>query len=572
MKTRKGSILAYALIIITMMAAISAVMTTSTIIEKKSSGVTEISTQAYQTSDSGAQMAIKAVNSFETADAMLSDVFSVSPYLCIEPDGFATVTVEDAGGVTGSSYELTFFQEDEEGNRVHLACNDLLNDVEIIKSVGTYKNTVRAVEVSVLRLGACKGITEVFHEGGPNYDAEGNSFYRTVAIGSQCWLKENLNVGTFISSSNNQWHDCDNIQKYCYDDNVNNCDSDGGLYQLDQVVCGDAVLANERTQGICPDDWRVPTEADFRVLEQFLAGSNSCAEDRDGLDCNPAGMILRDSDHFDAHMAGNFSSGSFKDLGISESYWTSKLDGAEGSTIRTIFSAVGDIYRNDSSENAAFSVRCILGESCTPETCSDSSFDCGTYSDGCGGTFDCGNCSGTETCINGHCTCAPTATWTNLGTCSVSCGGGNTLQRCDATCGGVCSGGYTDGETAYNGPACNTQPCCVSNMGQSCTSGIGVCQNGTIQCDGSCAVSGNKPDGTSCGSVQTLTTWWRNPVCSNGYCCGGVSQVMYPDCMGVGSCPEPYSCDLSHNGSEAYCPCNVPVKVPWLQVTCTCTR
>jgi hypothetical protein len=276
MKTKKGSILAYALIILTMMAVISVAMTTTTILERKSSSATDSSTQAYQTADTGAQLGIKLINSVTAPDATLDDAFT-GVYSCDDDDGYAKVKVDD-DVIAGSSYELTFF--DEDGNQSD-TCDISLNEIGLIKSVGTYKNTVRAVEVSVLRLGACKGITEVSHDGGPNVDLEGNSYYKTVAIGSQCWLKENLNIGDFRNTLlGAQESNCSNIEKYCYGNDEENCDSYGGLYQWDQTVCGENIPGNERTQGICPDGWEIPTDEDFRILEQFLAGSNSCDEDR----------------------------------------------------------------------------------------------------------------------------------------------------------------------------------------------------------------------------------------------------------------------------------------------------
>ena len=55
----KGSILAYSLIILTMMVAIVATMSISTMLEKKSASSTDFSVQAYATADSGIQLAIK---------------------------------------------------------------------------------------------------------------------------------------------------------------------------------------------------------------------------------------------------------------------------------------------------------------------------------------------------------------------------------------------------------------------------------------------------------------------------------------------------------------------------------
>ena len=69
---------------------------------------------------------------------------------------------------------------------------------------------------------------------------------------------------------------------------------------------------------------------------------------------------------------------------------------------------------------------------CTPKTCSGARTVCGPVSDGCGGTLQCGTCSGTDQCMSGQCQRSPCAEagavcgmvqGTNCGTCpsSASC-------------------------------------------------------------------------------------------------------------------------------------------------------
>ncbi len=65
-------------------------------------------------------------------------------------------------------------------------------------------------------------------------DADGN-VYNTVQIGNQCWMKENLKVGTRINGSQNM-SDNGFVEKYCYNNDPANCDVYGGLYQWDEMV------------------------------------------------------------------------------------------------------------------------------------------------------------------------------------------------------------------------------------------------------------------------------------------------------------------------------------------------
>ena len=87
--------------------------------------------------------------------------------------------------------------------------------------------------------------------------------YNTIQICGQCWLKENLNVGTMISADD---HMVDNeiIEKYCYDNNPVNCDTFGGLYQWNEMM---QYTSTQGVQGICPDGWHVPTDDEWKILE-----------------------------------------------------------------------------------------------------------------------------------------------------------------------------------------------------------------------------------------------------------------------------------------------------------------
>ena len=100
----------------------------------------------------------------------------------------------------------------------------------------------------------CPGIETIEYEG---------QIYNTVQIGNQCWLKENLNVGTRVNLSDNQIDD-GMIEKYCYDDIEDSCLIYGGLYQWNEAM---QYATLEGTQGFCPDGWHIPTDEEFKILE-----------------------------------------------------------------------------------------------------------------------------------------------------------------------------------------------------------------------------------------------------------------------------------------------------------------
>ncbi|MCK9220274.1 MAG: fibrobacter succinogenes major paralogous domain-containing protein [Bacteroidales bacterium] len=95
--------------------------------------------------------------------------------------------------------------------------------------------------------------------------------YHTVQIGTQCWMKENLTIGTRIDASLGDQTDNDLIEKFCYDGHQTKCDTFGGLYQWDEAM---QYVTTAGTQGICPDGWHIPTNSEFSTLTTFLGGTS----------------------------------------------------------------------------------------------------------------------------------------------------------------------------------------------------------------------------------------------------------------------------------------------------------
>lgn len=98
-------------------------------------------------------------------------------------------------------------------------------------------------------------------------DGDGN-VYNTVQIGNQCWMRENLVVGTMIMSTQEQ-SDNGIIEKYCYDDHSDSCLTYGGLYRWDELMNYSEL---EGSQGICPLGWHVPTYNEYWELIDLLGG------------------------------------------------------------------------------------------------------------------------------------------------------------------------------------------------------------------------------------------------------------------------------------------------------------
>jgi len=100
-------------------------------------------------------------------------------------------------------------------------------------------------------------------------DIRDNKKYPTVQIGSQCWLAVNLNHGWQIGGSSAQRDNC-LVEKYCYNDLLDNCTQYGALYQWDELM---RYEDTEEIQGLCPPDWHVPSEADWAQLFAVYQGN-----------------------------------------------------------------------------------------------------------------------------------------------------------------------------------------------------------------------------------------------------------------------------------------------------------
>jgi uncharacterized protein (TIGR02145 family) len=100
----------------------------------------------------------------------------------------------------------------------------------------------------------------------------GGQIYNTVRIGTQCWMRENLNYGNMINGSLAQT-DNQVVEKYCYDNDPTACPRFGALYQWDELM---NYSTQEGTQGICPSGWHIPSDGEFCTLVTYLDPNVIC--------------------------------------------------------------------------------------------------------------------------------------------------------------------------------------------------------------------------------------------------------------------------------------------------------
>jgi len=217
--------------------------------------------------------------------------------------------------------------------------------------------------------------TEILWSCGDNYiDSRDGQSYTTVQIGTQCWLAENLNIGTRINGNINQ-NNSGIIEKYCYEDSTSYCDTYGGLYQWNEMM---QYVSDTAVQGICPEGWYIPTDHEWKILEgtvdsQFPVGDPIW--DNYGWRGFDAGLNLKSTSGwyndingtdlygFTALPGGYYSyfNGNFDELGSNGFFWSSTVNSVNPTTAwgRNLNYNHDDVFRNYNDKNTAFSVRCV---------------------------------------------------------------------------------------------------------------------------------------------------------------------------------------------------------------------
>jgi len=189
-------------------------------------------------------------------------------------------------------------------------------------------------------------------------DIDGNK-YRTVQIGDQWWMAENLKVSRYRDGSaipdvsqNSQWTNMTTGAMAFYDNSASLGKTYGKLYN------GYAVTDS---RGLCPEDWQIPTENEWSILLTYLGGSseaggklkatrrwrqpNTGATNESGFNALPGGY--RGSD------------GSFRLIGSTGTWWSTTGGSAAMVASRGLTYHTTEVYSGRGTNRSGFSVRCI---------------------------------------------------------------------------------------------------------------------------------------------------------------------------------------------------------------------
>jgi uncharacterized protein (TIGR02145 family) len=195
-------------------------------------------------------------------------------------------------------------------------------------------------------------------------DVERNS-YKTVYIGTQQWMAENLKTAKYNDetvipnvTNNNQWSILTSGAWAYYNDVESNNAKYGKLYNwyaVSPTTNGD--------KNVCPSGWHVPTDAEWTVLTDYLDGLNVA-----GGKMKEVGTTKWNSPNTDATNTSLFTGlpGGYRDYGGNYNsignagYWWSSTENNTGSAwYRYLNNSSGYATRGFNGKRYGFSVRCL---------------------------------------------------------------------------------------------------------------------------------------------------------------------------------------------------------------------
>lgn len=193
-------------------------------------------------------------------------------------------------------------------------------------------------------------------------DIDGN-VYKTIQIGTQTWMAENLRVSKYRNGAliqniqnDNQWATLTTGAWCNYNNETKNDKEFGKMYNWFAAV---------DSRSICPIGWHMPSSAEWSILESFLGGvniispklretetkhwvNNDGATNSSGFTALPGGL------------RNNVGDGKFYDFGIAAPFWSSTSTAYGAYIARITKTNAIDVYQVFSiSKTTGAYIRCI---------------------------------------------------------------------------------------------------------------------------------------------------------------------------------------------------------------------
>jgi uncharacterized protein (TIGR02145 family) len=179
-------------------------------------------------------------------------------------------------------------------------------------------------------------------------DTRDNQTYKTVKIGSQTWMAQNLNYNA--------------KESVCYDNKPENCQTFGRLYDWNTAIKA------------CPKGWHLPSKEEWNILIKAVGGEDAAgkhlkaksgwndfkdeSEEAKSVEVKSGNGL--DSYGFSALPSGNrYLNGIFDGAGDFGLWWSASEDSEYDAYYRLMNSDYDYSYRSHFNKSFLFSVRCI---------------------------------------------------------------------------------------------------------------------------------------------------------------------------------------------------------------------
>jgi uncharacterized protein (TIGR02145 family) len=167
-------------------------------------------------------------------------------------------------------------------------------------------------------------------------DSRDGKVYKTVTIGTQTWMAENL---SYKPSSGNYW---------AYNNMESVAKSFGYLYDW------------ETAKKVCPAGWHLPSDAEWTTLTDNLGGTDSAGGKLKQTYCwDVPNINATNSSGFRALPGGIHYNDVFSSFGSNGYWWTSSDDGMSYSWLRIMYSNNAMVFKSHNYTLNGLSVRCV---------------------------------------------------------------------------------------------------------------------------------------------------------------------------------------------------------------------
>jgi uncharacterized protein (TIGR02145 family) len=184
-----------------------------------------------------------------------------------------------------------------------------------------------------------------------------NNVYKTVVIGTQTWIAENLRTSRFNDGTNISFtpdaSDWSELSSPGYSWYNNDSVIYGALYNWYAVT----------ERNLCPTGWHVPSDADWTILTNYVGGETTAADK-----LKEAGTThwlstlaeITNEKGFTALPGGyRFAEGTYGNIRKYGFWWSSTESSTAAAFCVDILSGFSNTVRTTSLKNSGFSVRCV---------------------------------------------------------------------------------------------------------------------------------------------------------------------------------------------------------------------